>query len=785
MTERQMESDRYEAEKQAAIARTQTLAKTVVALTEGQPPSKDEVISGIDQMQVALDDAKRKLPSEGREVLEHTQEVLDSTKQLMREREGLAQKTYDFAYETYKAVEESTQSLKNLSLEERSKLGGDRDMRERARSAAERVLHVLRLLATSGEGRAMTSEIAALLRSFLIQIGRATEEVVKAKTDELSGEAPSATPVETKKAPLKEEEHITPTTTPATGTGKRTKKQRRKQRKAQHGVGETLEKMAESGEEEGDDEGSEESETTKVGESPEEIKMREVKEKLMKEADVRKDRAINHARSILQAAARNPDLKQALNDLMAIAKDYANKLELLARKSTDKVKSKVDTSVDRVARAAEALAKEIAPEELLTDIKENSKALVEEVRNDEKLNEYFREVKKFMDATLDSPDWIASDEWTQKVRDLVTRGQDVFDLMNEKVRGRVNDIANSIDRLVITLKNDPYLAQFQRSVKKLSDDLFVRDNQGRMRLNQRAIEEIKKVVTPMLSEKMKYIALPNVEYSDETYDFVASEVVITASEIPPSAITSHFETAVDFDLTKMEAIQTMGRLSIYLNDVRLVAKGFRFAFKRKSWPRLEDAGHADLETKGKGVNLCIDFQYQDTQPYLSRPSVRCNIDHLHIKALDDSDHQVLINFLTSIYRGRIEYSIERQIEETLEKAGESVAEMINHQLEMWKETSQGTSTSTSTSSYTTTTEKGKGKGERGVQGAEVEEVDEDEVDRPHTVYKTKTEEGTKVGLKVGGLAKGHGDEGIGEGGRKVVKQGDAGITLKIQPQPSK
>ncbi len=77
------------------------------------------------------------------------------------------------------------------------------------------------------------------------------------------------------------------------------------------------------------------------------------------------------------------------------------------------------------------------------------------------------------------------------------------------------------------------------------------------------------------------------------------------------------------------------------NNINVHAKGFKFYYKRKHIPRIEDHGTADLDIYGKGTELIITWKVKTKQGKPMRikiKEVRCRIDHLKLH-IQQSKHK--------------------------------------------------------------------------------------------------------------------------------------------------
>jgi hypothetical protein len=440
---------------------------------------------------------------------------------------------------------------------------------------------------------------------------------------------------------------------------------------------------------------------------------------LQEQLEIRREKLKALLRRVLHMAADHPDLRQAIRDLFAIAETYKEKAEAIARALVTEVKNVGEKAAQVASQIAEQavekmepqavevaaelgqgaagehatkalhLAEEIfahlAPGETLEKLRDRLRAAMDSVFKDERMASYFTSLKDLVEDALKNPAQIDSQEYSERVHKLSESARKLFHEKDKQLRPLFKEISDLLDRLVDALTNDEHLKDFQKAISSLGADLITKDSEGRIHLNEKALDEIKKMVGPLIAEQLRLVPLPRIEHHDSNYDLVLDEVVVNTVDIPTDGLETHLENHFAFDLKHMKTVRTHGQLSIRLRNLVVRADNIKFMFRRLTVPRLVDEGHADLYSKGDGVTIVLTFEQQSTAPYLSRAHAHCHIDDLGITIKGDADHQVLLGMLTTFYKNDISKALVTAVESALEKSGNYMAGSFNRAVEMWTE----------------------------------------------------------------------------------------------------
>jgi len=163
---------------------------------------------------------------------------------------------------------------------------------------------------------------------------------------------------------------------------------------------------------------------------------------------------------------------------------------------------------------------------------------------------------------------------------------------------------------------------------------------------------------------------------------------------------------------RLETERFKSKITMDVKHMRPLFKNMRFYYRRKTFPKLEDYGTADVDlTAGQGVRIKIAWLLEgkgDRPLELMLAKVKCTIDKLDIHIIEAAKHEFLDKVATSLFIGQIKQNIAQAIVNNivqmvepfnakmneflrtrpLERLSESASKQINYAYEQAKETVQ-------------------------------------------------------------------------------------------------
>jgi len=304
-------------------------------------------------------------------------------------------------------------------------------------------------------------------------------------------------------------------------------------------------------------------------------------------------------------------------------------------------------------------------EELLNKLHNDVWNLYQLILNDQRLTNFFYEFRSFFLTVMQNPKLLDTDEFKKKWNDLYLFA---YEWMNDpRYKQALNSIYYDFNFISQKIQQDTITGRLQRDVTRLARDVVL-DESGKpsLQIMSNGIDNLRGLVAPILRKYLENVPIPPFSGSNETYDWQVEGMYINAASIVPE----NFEIKVWGD-AKVSLTEKPSSAATYITmiirDIGLVAKDLKFHFVRKTMPKLDETGVADVTITGKGTTLKIVWKIegQQNQPWVWNIfQVVCSLSDLDI-TIKESSHTWLMKFITTLFSGSIKRNIEEKIEEAV------------------------------------------------------------------------------------------------------------------------
>lgn len=161
------------------------------------------------------------------------------------------------------------------------------------------------------------------------------------------------------------------------------------------------------------------------------------------------------------------------------------------------------------------------------------------------LSNFFNDLKLFIQKMLEKPELIENNEYIQKSKELRKRGRILLSNFEEK--NELNWLIKEAEILFNNIKNDATIQKLINDTKTFTKNAIL-NSEGKFRYNiflyikiyffslsitKETLEEMKKIMIPIMLENFKNISLPKIEGTIRKYDYIINNIVFSSSDILP------------------------------------------------------------------------------------------------------------------------------------------------------------------------------------------------------------------------------------------------------------
>lgn len=245
-------------------------------------------------------------------------------------------------------------------------------------------------------------------------------------------------------------------------------------------------------------------------------------------------------------------------------------------------------------------------------------------------------------------------------------------LLREKYRTHTDRVVDELKFLGDQFDQDAQNKKFAQSVQKLFKDLGNDDN-GKPTFKPHLIKDLTDVIIPAAFERIAYIPIPRIEYSDSEIDAVVENLVLESDNFMPNVLEVASDNYFRWGRKKI-ASKNKNSIDVKVTGVQMDLRDVSFYVKRKQgFPSITDTGVANIKMAGDGFCFRLKLSTadeKDKQHFMKVDSVDVDVNHLQIK-LVKSHHKLLFGLfkplLLKVLKPVIQKTAEKQIKEQFNK----------------------------------------------------------------------------------------------------------------------
>lgn len=334
-----------------------------------------------------------------------------------------------------------------------------------------------------------------------------------------------------------------------------------------------------------------------------------------------------------------------------------------------------------------ALIERFANSTSTDDLWDSLNLVYQDAQRDPELRNWFKSVDTYIRKCLQQTGYIMEDASTDEGNRLYDQGK--F-LLRERYRNHTNRVLDEIKFLSNQFEEDPQNRAFGDSMQKLFNDLG-NDESGKPAFKPHLVKDLSTVILPEAFERIRYVPIPRIEYSDSQVDAIVENLVIESDNLMPNSLEVTSDNYFRWGRKTVKSANK-NKIEIAVSGVQMDLRDVSYYVKRKEgFPSLTDKGILDLFFGGAGFNFTVGLQTEDDSTrahhFFQVTTVKVDVSNLKVK-IKQSNHKLLFNFakpiLLRVLKPALMKVIEKQIKDTIMK-GDAYAWQIQQEVNRAKE----------------------------------------------------------------------------------------------------
>jgi len=307
------------------------------------------------------------------------------------------------------------------------------------------------------------------------------------------------------------------------------------------------------------------------------------------------------------------------------------------------------------------------------------------VLEDEDLNKWFRDLRSFVDKTIHEPESLTEEDRKNQAEELSNRGKALFqEKEKQEWRADLELLKSRFQTLVDNVRTDSTTQEWTSKLEKFGRDLiFNEKGLPDIFVLEDSIYQLKNLIVPLFKKTLENVPIKRIEVSTDTYDARVDDILFDATTFLPDQIDFKMLNASHMDLKNEKKDASLHQMLLQVDHIKPEFKKLKFYYRRKSFPKIEDYGIADLALKGDGACIRVIWTIESRAggtPIAQISEVKCTIDKLNIHIVGEATkHDWLDTLLLPIFSGMIKNKISNTLEEYLR----SKLNEVNTNLNEW------------------------------------------------------------------------------------------------------
>ncbi|KAI0954376.1 hypothetical protein AcV7_007628 [Taiwanofungus camphoratus] len=378
----------------------------------------------------------------------------------------------------------------------------------------------------------------------------------------------------------------------------------------------------------------------------------------------RRDQFIYRGKKVIIECQKHKDYQESIHWLLGFLEEYASHSKTVAGAAQDShEQATADPALQQATHELRTLLERFANGTSLSVIGDAIQALYNDAQGDEELKDWFKSVDTYTRKVLLDTGYVLEPQCNDEANKLRESGRRFYD---EKYTDHFDNLFGSMKEWFRALGDDPLNKRFGEDWARLTKDLLF-DSEGSLKFKPELWMDIRKVILPSIIDRVGYIPIPRIEYTDDSLDLVIENLALSGRNLFPNVISMEAHNFIRFspynaitDEGRHEFILTLGQIQADMRDVA-------FYFKKKTgFPKLSDSGLADVLLGGEGLTVTahVASAGKDSSSVFKVKNVHVKVGTLKF-SIRDSKHDMLYKTLKPLATGLVKRQLQKAITEAV------------------------------------------------------------------------------------------------------------------------
>ncbi|KAJ7084656.1 hypothetical protein B0H15DRAFT_888282 [Mycena belliarum] len=300
-----------------------------------------------------------------------------------------------------------------------------------------------------------------------------------------------------------------------------------------------------------------------------------------------------------------------------------------------------------------------------------ARVLATDAQSDPELRKWWQGVDAYVRKVLLHVGYVTEPACGTRAKELRQSGRMFY---REKYRSHFDAVFDALSGWFKSFADDPLNQAVGEDVARLTKDLLF-DGEGNLQFKKTLWEDVRGVILPALVDKVGYIPIPRVEYTDDAFDVVVENLTLSGRHLFPNVVEIEAHNLVRFSpyAAKAAGDASTHEFTFTFSEVHADMRDVAFSFRTKTGPiKMRDSGLADVVLGGSGLEATVTLtSSKDTRRVFNVSRVRVKVGSLKFR-IRDSKHDLLYKTLKPLATRLIKKQIKKALEDSIRTGFEYV-----------------------------------------------------------------------------------------------------------------
>ncbi|KAG2367086.1 hypothetical protein BDR07DRAFT_1272922 [Suillus spraguei] len=379
----------------------------------------------------------------------------------------------------------------------------------------------------------------------------------------------------------------------------------------------------------------------------------------------RRDQFIYRGKKVIIECQKHSDYQDAIRWLLDEVERYASHGQTAAGHGKERGSAITqDRALNATMSELRTLLERFANGLSMNDIFDASNALIDDARRDDEFRNWFHRLNTYIRkaSVLLEAGFVLENDCNREGNQILESGRHFWD---EKYKEHFDNLFNAIGKWFAAMGEDPLNKRFGEDWARLTRDLLF-DSEGSLKFKADLWSDIRNVILPTMVEKVGYLPIPRVEYTDDTVDLVVENLTLQGRNMFPNVISMEANNFLKF--SPYDAIQDdrHHEFTITLAQIQADMRDVALYFRRKTGIKMRDSGIADVVLGGQGMTVTIHFVSadKDRSSVFKVKDVHVKVDSLKF-SIRDSKHDTFYKTIKILATGVVKRHIQKAVAQAI------------------------------------------------------------------------------------------------------------------------